>query len=87
MLKGLTDLQGKISSMRFNVRIVVLASILPQIGIFLYIIVKVIKGSAIKMEEWSGMGILIGAITGLLTGVLYNQRSQKKIEKTEKTEK
>ena len=84
--KFLQDNTGVQSSMRLNVAYIAFISGIILFTIAMYFIIMGFKGNALSFETLSGIGIVITSIAGLLTGVMYNQRAQKKIENNKAAE-
>jgi len=80
MFNDLKDNNGNISSMRTNNRILIISVAMLLIAVPIYIIINAFNKMPIDGGTWGGIGGYVTGIGVLVTGVLYNQRSQKKVE-------
>jgi uncharacterized integral membrane protein len=83
MESSLKDHTGQKSSMRQNVRLIVISAVILLISIALFIIINAFsKNCILDAGAWAGIGGMITGIGALLTGVMFNQQQQKKTELT-----
>lgn len=82
----LHDNKGNKSSMRFNVRILTIACGILILSVSGWIIISAINNQVIDGGTWAGIGGFLTGLGVLITGVLYNQQSQKKTEVTQENE-
>lgn len=73
----LKDKTGKISTMRVSLFLLVIAAVIILLSIAFYIIVKGFEGG---VDNWSGMGVFVISVGGLITGISWQKKEQKKLE-------
>jgi len=77
--RSLRDHTSKISSMRYNIRLIVFSCLGLLVSVLGYIVNATIQYPEGEVN-WYGIASFISSIAVLLTGVMYNQTVQKKHE-------
>jgi len=72
------DEDSKKSSMRLNLLLASVATMVILLAVAVYIIVMAVKGQLIT--DWSGMGVFCLGLLGGLSGVSFAKSNQKKHE-------
>ena len=69
---------GQKSSMRLNMLLITVTSVILLLSVAAYIVLAAIKG--VEITQWQNMGVFCLGVAGIVTGVSYTKALQKKSE-------
>ena len=78
MITDFLKSNSPLSSLRLGMTAIIIGSVTILISMSIYILY--FGFNKIEISRWTDMGIFLGGLATLITGVLYNKVQQKKLE-------